>query len=86
MDTRELAGKLGLAWSDWWMGGSGGIGVVGGKPVFSHARRSERSADLRLRQSKVWVHEATQTQQVTSTPLIGKDGLWPCIVLFLEVL
>ena len=45
MDTRELAGKLGLAWSDWWMGGSGGIGVVGGKPVFSHARRSERSAD-----------------------------------------
>ena len=46
MDTRELAGKLGLAWSDWWMGGSGGIGVVGGKPVFSHARRSERSADI----------------------------------------
>ena len=45
MDSDVLAGKLGLAWSDKWIGGGGGSGVVGWKPVLSHARRSERSAN-----------------------------------------
>ena len=55
LDPWRLVGLL-AGWQDWigldvsgcWIGGSGGIG---GFPVFSHARRSRRSADIYL-----WEH------------------------------